>query len=108
MASNNPKTQINLTVDRNNLYREESFTDIKVAAIRQLTPVNPDMSPDDSRRPLYMGQTQLMTPSGPVMLQSILEATTLDEAIEKFPAAMQKEVDNVMAQVQKDSKEKVE
>jgi len=108
MASNNPKTQINLTVDRKNLYREESFTDIKVAAIRQLTPVNPDMSPDDSRRPLYMGQTQLMTPSGPVMLQSILEATTLDEAIEKFPAAMQKEVDNVMAQVQKDSKEKVE
>ena len=108
MASNNPKTQINLTVDRKNLYREESFTDIKVAAIRQLTPVNPDMSPDDSRRPLYMGQTQLMTPSGPVMLQSILEATTLDEAIEKFPAAMQKEVDNVMTQVQKDSKEKVE
>ena len=49
-----------------------------------------------------------MTPSLPVMLQSILEATTLDEAIEKFPAAMQKEVDNVMAQVQKDSKEKVE
>ena len=56
MASNNPKTQINLTVDRKNLYREESFTDIKVAAIRQLTPVNPDMSPDDSRRPLYMGK----------------------------------------------------
>ena len=108
MASNNPKTQINLTVDRKNLYREESFTDIKVAAIRQLTPVNPALSPDDSRRHLYMGQTQLMTPSGPVMLQSILEATTLDEAIEKFPAAMQKEVDNVMTQVQKDSKEKVE
>ena len=108
MASNDQKTQINLTVDRNNLYREESFTDIKVAAIRQLTPVNPDMSPDDSRNPLYMGQTQLMTPSGPVMLQSILEAITLDEAIEKFPAAMQKEVDNVMTQVQKDSKEKVE
>ena len=108
MASNDQKTQINLTVDRNNLYREESFTDIKVAAIRQLTPVNPDMSPDDSRNPLYMGQTQLMTPSGPVMLQSILEAITLDEAIEKFPAAMQKEVDKVMAQVHKNSKEKVE
>ena len=108
MASNDQKTQINLTVDRNNLYREESFTDIKVAAIRQLTPVNPDMSPDDSRNPLYMGQTQLMTPSGPVMLQSILEAITLDEAIEKFPAAMQKEVDKVMAQVHKNSKEKME
>jgi hypothetical protein len=108
MASNNQKAQINLTVDRNNLYREESFTDIKVAAIRKLTPVKPDLSPDDSRRPLYMGQTQLMTPSGPVMLQSLLEAITLDEAIEKFPIAMQKEVEKVMAEIHKNPKEKVE
>ena len=108
MASDTQKTQISLIVDRNNLYREESFTDIKVAAIRQLTPVKPDLSVDDSRHPLYMGQTQLMTPSGPVMLQALLEAKTLDEAIEKFPAAMQKEVDNVMAQVHKSPEEKVE
>ena len=105
MANHNQKAKINLAVDRNNLYREESFTDIKVASIRQLTPVKPDLSPDDSRQPLYMGQTQLMTPSGPVMLQSLLEAVTLDEAIEKFPGTMEKEVDKVMAQVQQTQKE---
>jgi hypothetical protein len=108
MASNNQKTKINLTVDRNNLYREESFTDIKVAAIRKLSPVKSDLSPDDTRRPLFMGQTQLMTPSGPVMLQSLLEAITLDEAIEKFPDAMQKEMDKVMAKIHKNPTEKVE
>ncbi|MBW1694849.1 MAG: cytoplasmic protein, partial [Deltaproteobacteria bacterium] len=30
--------QIDFTVSRDNLYREESFTDIKVAAIRRLVP----------------------------------------------------------------------
>jgi len=108
MASDTQKTQINLTVDRNNLYREESFTDIKVASIRQLTPIKPDLTTDNSRHPLYMGQTQLMTPSGPVMLQSLLEAVTLDEAIEKFPGAMQKEVDKVMAQIHKSPEASVE
>jgi hypothetical protein len=107
MATDTQKTQIDLTVDRNNLYREESFTDIKVASIRQLTPINPDLTKDNSRHPLYMGQTQLMTPSGPVMLQSLLEAVTLDEAIEKFPGAMQKEVDKVMAQIHKSSEASV-
>jgi hypothetical protein len=105
MASDTQKTQINLTVDRNNLYREESFTDIKVASIRQLTPVKADFSPDHSRPSLYMGQTQLMTPSGPVMLQSMLNAVTLDDAIEEFPEAMQREVDKVMAQIHKSPKE---
>ena len=42
MPSNDPQHTIDLTVDLNNLYREESFTDVKVAAIRRLTPVKPD------------------------------------------------------------------
>jgi hypothetical protein len=33
MPSNDQQREIDFTVDRNNLYREESFTDIKVAAI---------------------------------------------------------------------------
>jgi len=42
------------------------------------------------------------------MLQSLLEAVTLDEAIEKFPGAMQKEVDKVMAQIHKSPEASVE
>ncbi|MBW2492808.1 MAG: hypothetical protein JRE65_16840 [Deltaproteobacteria bacterium] len=104
MASRAEKTKINLKVDRNNLYREDSVTDIKVAAIRRLTPIKADGSDDNSRDPLFMGQTQLMTPSGPLLLQSMLEARTLEEAMDEFPAAMQKEVDKAMAQAEKNHK----
>jgi hypothetical protein len=102
MPSNNPQREIDFTVDRNNLYREESFTDIKVAAIRRLTPVKPDGSDDESREPLFMAQTQLMSPSGPVLLQSILDAGTLEQAMERFPNAMQKEMDKVIEKNEKE------
>ncbi len=46
-----------------------------------------------------MGQSQLMTPSGPIMLQSLLDAKTFEESMEKFPAAMQKEMNRVVAEV---------
>jgi len=98
MHSNNRQSTIDFTVNRNNLYREESFTDVKVAAIRRLTPVKPDGSKDNSRDFIFMGQSQLMTPSGPIMLQSMLDAKTFEEAMEKFPAAMQKEMNRVVAE----------
>ena len=34
---------IEFTVDTENLYREESFTDLKVGSIRRLVPVTPDI-----------------------------------------------------------------
>lgn len=107
MLGNDKKNKIDLTVDRNNLYREESFTDIKVAAIRRLTPVKPDGSDDESRDSIFMAQTQLMSPSGPVVLQSILDAGNLEQAMEKFPAAMQKEMDKVVAEDKKKEQGKV-
>ena len=90
MPGNDKKNKIDFTVDRNNLYREESFTDIKVAAIRRLTPIKPDGSDDESRDSIFMAQTQLMSPSGPVMLQSMLDAMTLEEAIDMGIKALHK------------------
>lgn len=108
MPSRPEKAKINLNVDRDNLYREDSVTDVKVAAIRRLTPIKADGSDDDSRDPMFMGQTQLMSPSGPILLQSLLEARTLEEAMDKFPDAMQKEMDKAMAQAEKNHKKKAE
>ena len=39
-----------IRVESGNLYREEIFTDLRVATIRRLLPVKADGSPDDSRR----------------------------------------------------------
>lgn len=90
MAELESPQDIDFTVDKNNLYREESITDLKVASIRQLVPVKADGAPDNSRSPIFMGQTQLMTPEGPLPVQSRLMANNLDEAFEAFPDAMQK------------------
>ena len=38
---------LNFTVDKSNLYREESVTDLKIANIQRLTPVHLDGSEDD-------------------------------------------------------------
>jgi hypothetical protein len=106
MPNHAEKIRINLNVDRNNLYREDSVTDIKVAAIRRLTPIKADGSDDDSRDTIYMGQTQLMSPSGPILLQSLLEAKTLEEAMDNFPVAMEKEVEKAMAQAENEQQGK--
>ena len=92
--------QIDFTVDNKNLYREESFTDFKVASIRRLMPVNPDGTDDKSRTPVFLGHTQLMSPEGPIPIHSKLEANNLEEALEKFPSAMQKEFANVVKRLQ--------
>jgi len=103
MSSEDRQNKIDFTVDQNNLYREDSVTDIKVAAIRRLTPIKADGSDDSGRDPIFMGQTQLISPDGPILLQSLLQARTLEEAMEKFPAAMQTEMEKAMAEAEKKS-----
>ncbi|MFP4452056.1 MAG: cytoplasmic protein [Desulfobacterales bacterium] len=87
---------IDFTVNRDDLYREESVTDLKVASIRKMVPIKPDGSEDPDRSPVFFGSTQLMTPEGPLPIQSQLSATTLDEAMNEFPSAMRKALDQTI------------
>jgi hypothetical protein len=93
---------INLNLDGNNLYREESYTDLKVGAIRKLTPVTNDGSLDESRDSIFMAHTQLMSPDGPFPVSCLIKTNTLAEAIEKYPEEMKQEVKKVVAAAQKD------
>jgi len=88
-----------IKVNVNNLYREESYSDLRVATIRQLSPVKPDGSPDPSREPLFIGQAHVMTQAGPVPLEVPIEAKTLAQALEKFPEAVQAGVAEMVEQV---------
>src|SRR5579871_1459047 len=72
-------------VDANNLYREEVFTDRRAGTIRRLTPVKIGGETDTSRAVLFSGQTQLLTPAGVLPLVFEIEATTLQEALDRFP-----------------------
>jgi hypothetical protein len=88
-----------IKVDVSNLYREENFTDLQVASIRRLTPIKPDGSPDDSRQPIFIGETHVMTSAGAVPVQAPIEAQTLDEATRKFPEAVQHAVQEMIEEV---------
>ncbi len=93
--------QIDFTVNKNNLYREENITDLKTASIRCLMPVKLDGTIDESRERIYVGHTQLMSPQGPVPIQARLNASTLEEAMDRFPSAMENEMTRMIEQVQK-------
>jgi hypothetical protein len=93
--------QIDFTVNKENLYREENITDLKTASIRCLTPVKIDGTVDEGRQKIFIGHTQLMSPQGPVPIQARLNATTLEEAMDRFPAAMQNEMAQMIEQIKK-------
>ena len=92
MSSSEPNGRDEIQVDADNLYREESFTDLKVASIRRLVPVKADGSPDESREAMFVGQTHVMSTVGPVPVQCPLEAKTLQEAMQQFPDAVKQAV----------------
>jgi hypothetical protein len=77
-----------IQVDKDALYREDIFTDRRAGTIRRLTPVTAAGEPDAARPVLYSGQTQLLTPGGVLPLSFDVEATSLADAVSKFPAAV--------------------
>ena len=101
MTEKQGNEQINFKVDEKNLYKEEGYTDMKVASIRKLVPVSPDGTEDKSRASLFIGATQLMSQKGPLPIQAILSANNLQEAIAAFPESMHKAMEELMQQMQK-------
>lgn len=92
---------IDFTIDRSNLYKEESFTDLKTGNIRRLIPVKPDGSEDKTRKAVFVGQTNLMTPNGPVPIQGVIRAKEIQQAVKRFPEAMEEAVARLVDEAQK-------
>lgn len=93
--------KIDFGISKDNLYREEVYNDFQAATIRRLVPVKADGSDDDSRECKFVGNAHVMSPQGPVPIQGALEATTLEEAIAEFPAAMDATMAKMMEEVRK-------
>ena len=85
-----------IAVDTENLYREETFSDLKVASIRRLTPVTAEGLDDASRPTLFIGETTLMSARGPLPINCPIEAETLTDAFAAFPQAVQEAVERLM------------
>ena len=95
------QTQEEFSIDRSNLYIEESFTDLKIGTIKCLTPVKVDGSEDKSRKTVFVGHTSIMTPNGPLPIQNVIGAKELAQAIKQFPEAMQEAMDRLIEEVKK-------
>jgi hypothetical protein len=80
--------QIEFKIDKQNLYKEEYFTDMKMATVRRLIPVKPDGSEDKSRNTLFVGQANLMSEAGPIPISTMISAKDLQQAFKKYPEAM--------------------
>jgi hypothetical protein len=96
-----PRNQVDFKVDRSNLYREETYTDLKVGTIKCLIPVKADGSEDKTRKRVFVGNTNVMTPQGPIPIQGMIQAKELQQAIKKFPEAMEVAMDQLIEQAKK-------
>ena len=82
-----------IQMDKANLYREETYTDMKAGSLRKLVPVKADGTEDPGRAAIYTAVTQVMTPGGVLPLSGeVAGAKTLAEALAGFPAAIQQAV----------------
>ncbi len=82
--------------DRSNLYLEEVITDLRVGTIRRLTPLDTDGNRDLGRPMMFFAQAQIMSQMGPLPVSGKIEATTLKEAIDKYPQAVQAGIEALM------------
>lgn len=86
MEDNKPSA---IRINQNNLYREEIFSDLMVGSIHQMTPVKPNTEIDKQRKVMFIGNTQLITPQGPLPVRFPIEAKNLQQAIDKFPDSLE-------------------
>ena len=99
MSDGGQEQNIDFTMDKDNLYREESVTDLKAGSIRRLLPIKSDGADDPSRTPIFVGHAQLMSEKGPLPVQSRLSANTLEEAIDAFPEAINSALAEIIERV---------
>ena len=88
--------EIEFSIDRSNLYLEETFTDLKTGTVKRFTPVLPDGSVDKARKVLFLGQASIYTPHGPLPIQNIIPAKELAQAFKRFPEAMLQAMQQLM------------
>lgn len=94
-----------IRLDPNGLYREETFTDLRAGSIRRMVPITREGKDDPGRPMLYEGHASLMTPRGALPLQFHIEASSLEDALAKFPAAAQQALAETLEELRRIQRE---
>jgi hypothetical protein len=93
--------QVDFSINGQNLYREDTVTDLEGGAIRRMVPVTVEGDPDTARAAMFFGSLQIMTPQGPLPVQARLEANNMQEAVADFPGTMAKAVEALVEELEK-------
>lgn len=94
-----------LKMDSANLFREETFTDLKTGTITKLTPVTPNGADDLSKPALFVAKTQIYTQMGLIPIEGEIEAKNLAEAVEKFPQAVEEALAELAQRIEQRQRE---
>lgn len=106
MTQSSELDSFDFSFDGNNLYKEETFSNMEAGSIRRLVPVTQNGEPDSSRAPVFFGGLQIMTPQGPIPIQAHLPANNMDEAIVVFPETMKMAVLSLIEEAKQLAQEK--
>lgn len=87
-------------MDPDSLWREEIYTDRKVGTIRAMVPVRADGQADAARKPLYLGEAQIMTSMGPLPVSFEIEASSLAEAVARYGDTAQVAIERTVRELQ--------
>lgn len=96
----------NENMNLQNLYKQETYTDMGLGTIQCFKPVTADGDDDTSRVPIFMGAAQIMTPHGPIPVQCDIKADTLRAACEAFPEAIRAAVEDLVQQAKQLERER--
>jgi hypothetical protein len=79
---------------------------LKTGTLKRFTPVHPDGSVDKGRKTLFLGQTSIDTPHGPLPIQNIIAAKDLSQAFKRFPQAMEEAMQQLIEEAKNAQEEK--
>lgn len=94
------ETTAELKMEASMLYREEVFTDRRIGTIRRLIPVSDEGLEDKSRKVLFVGEAQMLTPAGALPISFEIDATSLKEAIDGFGACAKEAIERTVKEIQ--------
>jgi hypothetical protein len=89
-----------LRMDVAHLCREEVFTDRRIGSVRVLTPVTADGLADTTRKVLYLGEAQILTPGGALPLVFEIGANSLAEAVARFAPAAEDALERALKELE--------
>ena len=91
--------------DSSNLFREETFTDLRSGTITRLSPVKVDGSDDPSRTAQFIARTQIMTEMGVLPIEAPMKVVSLQAAIEQFPQAVEDALEDLARRIEQRQRE---